>query len=542
MRREGSDGKTMTPHGRAAIYARFSSDLQRDRSIDDQVALCREYAGHNGYEIVAVFEDRAITGSSVLLRPGIQALLRIARTNVFEFVIAESLSRIARDQEDAPAIRKRLMFAGVQLVTPSDGVVTPLMHGLRTIIDSQFLDDLKGTIRRGMKGVVRDGRHPGGLTYGYRAVPGKPGEPEIVAAEAEIVRRIFHEYSAGEPARAIAAKLNAEHVPPPRGSYWRGSTIGGHTKRGTGILQNRLYCEEVIWNRAQKLRDPDTGQIVYGHKPEVDWMRGEIPALRIVDDETFETAQRVRAQRSIKGPRGRIRPKRILSGLLRCGACGAGMSKKDTDHGRPRLMCTQRREAGTCDHRRVYYLDEIERMVVGGLRAELGSREAIAVFVRAYNEERRRRDAGATDRRRQIQEQIEAISEQIDRAVVAIIEGRITKEEADRHLPGLRRRRDQLGAELSAIGATPKVVGFKPAAVDAYLRDLDRLAEVVNGDIAAGQSEAAAIIRSMIETVTVMPTPRGQPPELRLDGDLARLTMLDRPQMASRAGGEGGAG
>jgi site-specific DNA recombinase len=532
----------MTAHARAAIYARFSSDLQRDRSIDDQVALCREYAARNGYNIVAVFEDRAITGSSLRLRPGIQALLRAARTNAFEFVIAESLSRIARDQEDAPAIRKRLTFAGVQLVTPSDGVVTALMHGLRTIIDSQFLDDLKGAIRRGMKGVVRDGRHPGGLTYGYRAVPGKPGEPEIVPAEAEIVQRIFRDYIAGERARAIAAKLNAEGVPPPRGTYWRGSTIGGHTKRGTGILQNRLYCGQVIWNRAQKLRDPDTGQVVYRPKPEGEWMRGDIPALLIVDGKTFEAAQRVRAQRSMAGPRGRIRPKRILSGLLRCGACGAGTSKKDTDHGRPRLVCTQRREAGACDHRRVYYLDEIERMVVGGLRAELGSREAIAVFVRAYNEERRRRDAGATDRRHQLEEELETIGRQIDRAGAAVIEDRITKEEADRHLPSLRRRRDALVAEVSAMDARPKVVGFRPEAVDAYLRDLDRLAEVVNSDLAAGHSEAAAIIRSMIETVTVMPTPRGQPPGLRVDGHLARLATLDASQMASGGGREGGAG
>jgi site-specific DNA recombinase len=188
------------------------------------------------------------------------------------------------------------------------------------------------------------------------------------------------------------------------------------------------------------------------------------------------------------------------------------MSKKDTDHGRPRLVCTQRREAGACDHQRVYYLDEIERMVVGGLRVQLGSREAIAVFVRAYNEERRRQDAGATDRRREIELELETTGRQIDRAVAAVIEDRITKEEADRHLPGLRRRRDALASELSAIGASPKVVGFRPEAVDAYLRDLDRLAEVVNGNLAAGQSEAAAIIRSMIETVTVMPTPRGQPP------------------------------
>src|SRR5205085_7186251 len=149
-----------------------------------------------------------VTGSSLQLRSGMQALLLAARKQSFGYVISESLSRIARDEEDAPAIRKRLVFNGVQLVTLADGIVSPLMHGLRTIIDSQFLVDLKSAIRRGMKGVVRDGRHPGGLAYGYRAVPGQPGELQIVDAEADIVRRIFCEYVAGEPARAIAGRLN----------------------------------------------------------------------------------------------------------------------------------------------------------------------------------------------------------------------------------------------------------------------------------------------------------------------------------------------
>jgi site-specific DNA recombinase len=159
---------------RAAIYARFSSDLQRDRSIEDQVALCREYAVRNGYETVAVFEDRAVTGASIHLRRGIQAMLQAASAGAFEFVIAESLSRIARDEEDSPAIRKRLAFAGVKIVTTADGVVSPLMHGLRTIIDSQFLIDLKGAIRRGMSGVIRDGRHAGGSPVSLKSWRTRP--------------------------------------------------------------------------------------------------------------------------------------------------------------------------------------------------------------------------------------------------------------------------------------------------------------------------------------------------------------------------------
>ena len=128
-------------------------------------------------------------------------------------------------------------FAGVKIVTTADGVVSPLMHGLRTIIDSQYLDDLKAAVRRGMAGVVRDGRHAGGSIYGYRSVPGKPGELVIVPEQAEIIRRIFREYIAGAVPRAIAARLNSEGIAAPRKSYWRASTINGHTKRRTGIFK-----------------------------------------------------------------------------------------------------------------------------------------------------------------------------------------------------------------------------------------------------------------------------------------------------------------
>jgi site-specific DNA recombinase len=80
--------------------------------------------------------------------------------------------------------------------------------------------------------------------------------------------------------------------------------MGGHTKRKTGILQNELYCGRVTWNRACTLRDPDTGARVRRVKPETEWQRDEVPQLRIVEDETFESAQRRRDQRSLQGRHG----------------------------------------------------------------------------------------------------------------------------------------------------------------------------------------------------------------------------------------------
>jgi site-specific DNA recombinase len=71
---------------------------------------------------------------------------------------------------DRAAIRKRLRFAGVTIMTPADGVVTDLTDGIRAVIDSQYLDDLKHATRRGMAGVIRDKRHAGGKAYGYTPV------------------------------------------------------------------------------------------------------------------------------------------------------------------------------------------------------------------------------------------------------------------------------------------------------------------------------------------------------------------------------------
>jgi site-specific DNA recombinase len=501
-----------------ALYLRYSSDRQNERSPEGQEAVCRPYMERQGFMVVAVYVDRAKSGATIHERDDFQKMLREAKAGLFKAVCAETTSRYGRDEEDRAAARKRLTFAGVTIYTPK-GIVDRLMDGITAAVDAHQLEDLKVMIRRGMADVIRDGRHNGGTVYGYAPIPGRPGELEIVADRSEVVRRIFHEYIGGDTPRTIAARLNAQNVPPPRGAYWRASTINGHAARKTGILQNELYCGRLVWNRAYRVRDPDTGQRIWRYKPESEWQRADAPHLRIVEETDFQDAQRLRGVRTNKRGRAATPPKRILSGLLRCGMCGAGMSKHDVDHGRPRIICTRTRESRTCDNRRRYYLDEIEHAVIGGLRDELGSREAITYFVRCYNEGRRR--ANGAGRRSSIDAEIADIDRQLERAVAAVIAGRITNEEADAHLPMLRRRRVELAAELATIGAP--VVMLRPAAVDSYLRDLDRLPDLINADLGAGDDGAAKAIRSLIETVTIMPAPAGTIPGIMVVGDLRSL-------------------
>ena len=177
---------------RAAIYARYSTDLQNDRSIDDQVALCRDYAGRNGIILGNVYSDRAQTSASLIGRDGIMQLMADARIREFDTVLVEGLDRISRDQEDLAGIFKRLSFSGIEIIAVHEGVADAVQVGIRGLLGSLFMTDLKHKVRRGMAGVVADGRVAGGLCYGYDIVPGKRGVRTINEEQAGVIQRIFN--------------------------------------------------------------------------------------------------------------------------------------------------------------------------------------------------------------------------------------------------------------------------------------------------------------------------------------------------------------
>ena len=101
---------------RCALYARYSSDQQRAASVEDQFRICRERAGREGWKIEETYHDAALSGASVILRRGIQALLEGARGGRFDVVVAEALDRVSRDQADVAVLYKHLCFAGVALL------------------------------------------------------------------------------------------------------------------------------------------------------------------------------------------------------------------------------------------------------------------------------------------------------------------------------------------------------------------------------------------------------------------------------------------
>jgi DNA invertase Pin-like site-specific DNA recombinase len=154
---------------KAVVYSRYSSDLQREASIEDQVRLCRKRIEQEGWQYSQAYTDRAMSAASTR-RPAYQKLLEDAPRGKFDIVVAEALDRLSRDQEDIAGLYKRLRFAGIRLFTLAEGEITELHVGLKGTMNALFLKDLADKTRRGLTGRVKEGRSAGGLCYGYGVV------------------------------------------------------------------------------------------------------------------------------------------------------------------------------------------------------------------------------------------------------------------------------------------------------------------------------------------------------------------------------------
>ena len=180
---------------RAAIYARFSSDLQDLRSIADQVDLARRYAEARSLNVVEVYDDAAISGASTLNRPGLLRLIADAQARRFDIIVTESLDRLSRSQADIAALYEKLQFLGVRIETLADGAVSEIHVGLKGTMSALFLKDLAQKTRRGQIGRVKAGRIPGGRSYAYDVLKDgdERGRRAINPAEADIVRALSGE-------------------------------------------------------------------------------------------------------------------------------------------------------------------------------------------------------------------------------------------------------------------------------------------------------------------------------------------------------------
>lgn len=501
---------------RAATYARYSSERQQDRSITDQLALCRARALADGYEVLRDYSDAAISGAATANRPGFLAMMDDARNGAFTRIYAEDLDRLSRGQGDTAQLFERMRFIGVEIVTLTDGVINAMHAGLKGTMNALYLEAISVRTRARQGERVREGFVAGGLCYGYR--PGADrGTRVIQAQEADVVRRIFADFASGLSPWSIARALNREGVPGPRGGQWSASTINGSRKRRNGILNNELYAGRIVWGRQKFIKDPDTGRRQARPLPRDRWQTAPAEHLRIVPAELWDRVQAMRPDRPAQNPAANRRPKHLLSGLIRCGCCGANyIIVRGGDVG-----CSARLNRGTCGNSREVALSHVQARIMAALRDHLLSPEALEIALGEYRAERRR----LLRQRRRTRAADEHRLGEVRRAIAGILA--MVENGADG--APLVDRLNALAAEQRRLEADirdePTVVELHPNAV-AHYRTL------VEGILRHGltpEPEAAQPLRELIGHIVLEPRGPREPVGLTMHGNLAALLNLPRP-------------
>lgn len=427
---------------RVAAYARYSSDQQREASLEDQLRNCRAYCARMGWPAPATYTDAAISGARND-RPGYLRLL--AEANRYDAILIDDLSRLSRDSVEAQHAVRRLKFAGVRVIGVSDGLDTGRKGhkaeiGLRGLMGELYLDDLRDKTHRGLTGRALAGASAGGLPYGYTVTA--TGQRAIREDQAVVVRRIYADYLAGQSARSIAIALNRERVPSPRGSTWAVSAIHGDAKRGIGILANPIYSGRQVWNRSQWIKHPDTGRRTRRERPEAEWIITDHPELAIVDGKVWQAVQdAIKRRGHASGNRGRA-PRSLLSGLLRCGECGGPVTMIDGHS----YGCAHAKDRGTCNNKLRVKRTDADVAMVAGVREALLSEAAMrawqAAIARAMKahagdiDAARRRLAQATHERDNIMQAIrQGIITPTTRAALEAAERSVADAEAAQRQP-----------------------------------------------------------------------------------------------------------
>lgn len=516
----------------AALYARYSSDMQKDRSIDDQFALCATYAGREGFKVISQFADRAKSSATLFDRDNLLELMQAAKARKFEAIIVENLDRLSRDQEDLAGLFKKLKFYGVELRTVNEGETTDTHIGLRGMFGAMFLKDLKDKVRRHHIGRVKEGHVMGAVSYGYQSIPGKPGERVIHPERAAVVRRIFTEYAKGVSPADIANGLTRDNIPSPAGAreWSHQSFIGGGGK--TGLLGNRLYIGELTWNKHHYDRNPETNSVVARVNPEDQHLVVSVPHLRIVDQPLWDAAQAVRRGRSVAkfGPNGMTtravipRGDHLLSGLLRCGQCNGDMIVVSKSRGEQFVSCAAARTKATCEHRKSYSIDGLKKLVLDNFRDNMVDPKRHAEALRAAHTEyaalakKNSGEKGAAEKQRnrlvvQIARLVSAISDS-DEPLPALLDS-LKKKEAER--VGLEERIRLLGAD--------NVVHLHPKVIDTYKETIEKLHKKLSTN--SDDIETKTAFRNIMDSIVVHPTGYREPYVVDAYGRLSAIMGID---------------
>ncbi|HBG0818222.1 recombinase family protein [Clostridioides difficile] len=406
---------------KAVIYARFSSDNQRDESIDAQVRAIEEYCKKNNIQIVKVFVDRAKSATSAN-RPEFQNMIKYceADTTGISMVIVHKLDRFSRDKYDSAMYKQKLKVKGIRVVSvlenldnsPESLILESVIEGMAQYYSANLAREVaKGQRENGLRAMHNGGDAP----LGYDVTNDK--RYAINKEEAQAVKIIFDMYINGYSYSNIIDKLN---------------DLGYKTKRGNkfgknslyGILSNEKYTGVYVFNKTQR-KGVNGKRNGHKQKSEDEIIKVEGGMPQIISKEVFLEAQEMMQKRKKTPGSHKATTLYILTGLIKC-ECGYAMqgNKRKDKYGNDYISyrCGCRKQKRDCNNKEIKR-DYLEEFVLTELEKHVLNDEAIPALSKALNEKLRSKSNNNQEMLDNLKNKLEKINKEIENILNAIMNG-----------------------------------------------------------------------------------------------------------------------
>ncbi len=312
------------------IYTRVSTSMQVDGySLDAQKDKLKRYAEFQNMVIAGEYSDEGKSGKNIIGRPQFQQMLKDIETmkDKVEYVLVFKLSRFGRNAADVLSSLQRMQDYGVNLICVEDGIDSSkdsgkLMISVLSAVAEIERENILVQTMEGRRQKAREGRWNGGFApYGYKL---ENGELKIADDEVEIIQIIFDKFvNTNMGATAIAAYLNDHCYKKKLRQNNTSELFSAHFVKM--VLDNPVYCGKLAYGRRKTEKIPGTRNQFHIVK------QNEYPVYdgiheAIVSEEIWQLAQKKRSITGVKSERiYNLDHENILSGILRCPICGAGM-------------------------------------------------------------------------------------------------------------------------------------------------------------------------------------------------------------------------
>ena len=329
----------------AVVYARYSSDNQREESITAQVRAIKEYAAKEGYYILKIYKDEAKTATTDDRKDFLQ-MIKDSKKGSFDSIIVHKLDRFARNRYDSAIYKRELKLNGVNVVSVTENLDgSPESVILESVLEGMaeyYSKNLSREVKKGSKETAFQCKHVGGIApLGFDV--GEDKKLIINEFEAEAVRLIYKMYIQGSSYGEIIDLLNEK---------------GFKTKANKPFGKNSLYeilrQEKYIGNFVYNRRSKDLNGKYNNHKESKDIIRVEGGCPQIIDDITWLKVRKRMYKNKRIGGRNSAKVDYLLSGKIYCGKCGAAMVGHSTSDGKTKkkyyyYSCNNKKRTKQCD-------------------------------------------------------------------------------------------------------------------------------------------------------------------------------------------------